>query len=54
LPFDNATLDSLYRNHGKYVSQVARSVRGLKAQGLLLQQDAVSVKQNAAQSEIGK
>ena len=54
LPFDNATLDSLYRNHGKYVSQVARSVRDLEAQGLLLQQDAVRVKQNAAQSEIGK
>lgn len=54
LPFDNATLDSLYRNHGSYVSQVARSVRDLKAQGLLLQQDAVTVKRNAAQSEIGK
>jgi hypothetical protein len=54
LPFDNETLDSLYPDHESYVSQVAGSANDLKAQGLLLQQDAVTVKQNAAQSEIGK
>jgi hypothetical protein len=53
-PFDDATLDSLYPNHGSYVSQVAGSANDLKAQGLLLQQDAVTVKQNAAQSELGQ
>ena len=52
-PFDQATLDSLYPNHGAYVSQVANAVKGLKAQGLLLQQDASTVKKAAAQSSIG-
>jgi hypothetical protein len=51
--FDEATLASLYPNHGSYVSQVTESVIQLKAQGLLLQQDAVTVKPKAAHSEIG-
>ena len=52
-PFDAATLDALYPNHESYVSQVVQSANDLKAQGLLLQQDAVTIKNAAAQSEIG-
>jgi hypothetical protein len=52
-PFDAATLDALYPNHESYVSQVVQSANDLKAQGLLLQQDAVTIKNTAAQSEIG-
>jgi len=53
-PFDAATLDAHYPDHGTYVSQVVESANDLKSQGLLLQQDAVTVKTAAAQSEIGK
>jgi len=53
LPFDQATLDSLYPNHGSYVSQVVGSANALKAQGLLLQQDAKTIKEAAEQSGIG-
>jgi len=53
-PFDQATLDGLYPNHGAYVSAVGKGVKALKTQGLLLQQDAVKIKTTAAQSDIGK
>jgi hypothetical protein len=52
-PFDQATLNALYPNHGKYVEAVAAGANGLKAQGFLLQQDAVTIKKAAAASEIG-
>ena len=54
LPFDEATLSTLYPNHGTYVSQVVESVNELKSQGLMLQQDAVTVKTAAADSDIGQ
>ena len=53
VPFDAATLDALYPDHGTYQSQVVGSTNALKAQGLLLQQDAVRLKQAAANSGIG-
>ena len=52
-PFDQATLDTLYPDHDTYQSQVVESVNALKAQGLLLQSDAVSTITEAAQSGIG-
>lgn len=53
-PFDQATLDALYPSHGDYVSRVAGAAGDLKAQGLLLQSDAATIKRNAARSSIGK
>ena len=53
-PFDTATLDSLYRNHGRYVREVAQSVKALKDQGLMLQRDAIKVKTAASESDFGK
>jgi len=53
-PFDDATLAAKYPEHGTYVSQVVGSVNDLKAQGLLLQQDATTIKQAAADSAIGE
>jgi hypothetical protein len=53
-PFDQATLDGLYPEHAAYVSAVADGANSLKAQGLLLQQDAVKIKAAAGQSDIGK
>ena len=53
-PFDEVTLDGLYQNHGTYVSQVNEAVNALKEQGLLLQSDAVTIKEQAAQSEFGQ
>ena len=46
-PFDQATLDGLYRNDGQYTSGVAAAVNSLKSQGLLLQRDAVTIKKAA-------
>ncbi len=54
LPFDEATLGALYPNHGSYVSQAVGSANALKAEGLLLQQDAVKLKTAAAGSGIGQ
>ncbi len=54
VPFDQATLDTLYRNHGKYVSAVAAAAKDLKTQGLLLQRNASAIKRAAATSAIGR
>ena len=54
LPFDAETLDALYPGHGAYVRRVARSANALRAQGLLLQEDAITVKRRAAHSAIGR
>jgi hypothetical protein len=53
-PFDQATLDGLYPDHDTYVGAVVDGTDSLKAQGFLLQQDAVKIKTEAAQSDIGK
>ncbi|MCH7869323.1 MAG: hypothetical protein IH881_16640 [Myxococcales bacterium] len=53
-PFDQATLDGLYPEHSDYVEKVVGAVVSLKAQGLLLQQNASTTKKAASKSEIGK
>jgi hypothetical protein len=37
----------LYPNHGKYRSQISQAVNSLKSKGLLLQSDAVKIKEMA-------
>ena len=46
-PFDEETLTMLYPNHGKYRSQISQAVNSLKSKGLLLQSDAVKIKEMA-------
>lgn len=53
-PFDQATLDDLYRNHGKYVSAVARASNDNVADGYIDRADAVANIREAAGSSIGK
>ncbi len=53
-PFDQATLDYLYPNHGSYVSKVAHSDNYNLAQGYILEFDANADKEEAAHSSIGK
>ena len=52
-PFDEAQLHELYRNHGQYVSGVARSDNANVAAGYLLQADAEENQRAAAQSGVG-
>jgi hypothetical protein len=52
-PFDEATLDELYPNHGSYVSQVQHAANELERAGLLLPKDAQGIRQAAAASAIG-
>ena len=54
VPFDENTWDSLYPNHGKYVSQVVRKVNENLADGYIVNFDAKATKKKAAQSDIGK
>lgn len=53
LPFDQATLDELYPNHGSYVSAVTREANELVRQRFLLHRDAAAIKLEAARSGIG-
>ena len=53
-PFDEDTLDSLYPNHGKYVSQVVQVVNENLADGYIVNFDAKATKRKAARSDIGK
>jgi hypothetical protein len=52
-PFDQATLDDLYPNHGIYVKQVNASRGALRKSALLLHTEAKQIKNAAAQSDIG-
>ncbi len=52
VPFSRSTLDSLYRNHGDYISQVVRETNDLVKEGFWLQPDAQTVKTNAAQADV--
>jgi hypothetical protein len=52
VPFSRSTLDSLYRNHGDYVSQVVHEANDLVKQGFWLRADAQTVKTNAAQADV--
>ena len=53
-PFSEEELATLYRNHGKYVSQFVHAVNRLQADGYLLPEDAEALKQSASQSGIGQ
>jgi hypothetical protein len=46
-PFDEATLDDLYPNHGAYVRQVVYATNALQMQGLLLPKDAQKIRDAA-------
>lgn len=51
-PFDQATLDTLYRNHGAYVNKIATSTRELQRQRLLTPIDAQQLRREAARSDV--
>jgi hypothetical protein len=53
-PFDQATLDFLYPNHGSYVSKVAHADNYNLAQGYILKIEANADQEEAAHSNIGK
>ena len=53
VPFDTATLKALYRNHGQYVSRVARAVQESVAAGFVLPADGEATVRKAAGSIIG-
>lgn len=53
-PFDEATLDGLYRDHGAYVSAVAEASDRNVADGYIDRADAVANIRDAASSDIGK
>ena len=52
VPFDQATLDRLYRSHGDYVAKVARSAASLVAQRFITAYDAADIVRAAARSDI--
>jgi len=49
---DDATLDTLYPNHGAYRSQVSQATNALKSQGLLLPSDAIKIKNRAQKKRL--
>jgi hypothetical protein len=53
-PFDEATLESLYKNHGQYVSSVRAADRANEDAGFLLHGDALENLSEAAHSDVGK
>ena len=53
LPFDVATLDSLYPSHRRYVDAVARVTRDNVRNGFLLPADALQTIQDALASGVG-
>jgi len=53
-PFDDDTLHLLYRNHGRYVSQMAREIKRSEKEGFLLREDAATQRRDAAASDVGK
>jgi hypothetical protein len=53
LPFDVATLDSLYRSHGEYLSEVVRVTRHNLRSGFILNEDAVRTIVQAMQTDLG-
>lgn len=54
VPFDQATLDGLYPEHGTYISQVARVTNQNKQIGFIVPEDAQATIRDAAQSSIGQ
>ena len=54
VPFGDEQLDALYRNHGQYVSAVARTDEANVEAGVLLEADAEENQREAAHSGVGK
>jgi len=54
VPFSDARLSQLYRNHGSYVARVAHATDDNLKAGYIVEADAELDKQAAADSEIGK
>ena len=54
VPFSDATLDELYRNHGAFVSRFTRAVETIVQQGFWLQPEGEAARGAAAHSGIGK
>lgn len=52
--FDDKTLISLYRNHGRYVNQIVGAIKHSEQEGFLLREDAATQRRAAAASEVGK
>lgn len=52
VPFDDAALDGLYRNHGDYVKQVAQESERLVRDRLWLKPDAQGVVTAAAHAQV--
>lgn len=53
-PFDQATLDALYPNHGAYASRVAQVTQGNVEAGFIVREDAMVTIETAARSALGK
>jgi len=53
-PFDDDTIKSLYRNHGRYVSQMAREIKRSEKERFLLREDAATQRRDAAALDVGK
>lgn len=53
VPFDAATLSSLYPTHGSYVSRFVQATDRLRAAGFLLEFDAADARAKAAASDVG-
>jgi len=54
VPFDEATLDELYKNHGQYVKQVTQVATDNLAEGYITKRDARTTGVDAAHSDVGK
>jgi hypothetical protein len=54
VPFDGATLDELYRNHGQYVKEVKQVAKENLADGYITRRDATTTGVDAAHSDIGR
>ena len=53
VPFDQGTLNALYRNHGSYVSKVARATNDNVRDGFILEEGGETIKDEAAESSVG-
>ena len=51
--FDDETLNSMYRNHGSYVSRMVRHIKRSEKEGFLLSEDAAQERRDAAHSDVG-
>jgi hypothetical protein len=54
IPFDEATLDELYLNHGQYVAEVERVAKDNVADGYITKADATTTGVDAAHSDTGQ